>query len=133
MKAMDRCSVEIQTHTQGECFVFRTAGEAEQRDGALVVYYEQEGDRVELKLTERALWMRRTGQSVLSACFQTGQTSFMKIKLGESEGNIPVDVSDYSVTFTPFNCLARLSYFLFSQEKQHFQLKIKIQLISEGK
>lgn len=134
MPTMNVCSVEIVTHTRGNSSIFRAAGKAGREDGALVVCYEQDGDSVELKLTERELFMRRMGESGLSARFVPKRSSVMRLKLGDSEGEIPLEVTDYSVIFTKFGCSANLSYFLlFSEEKQNFQLKIKIQFIPEGK
>lgn len=94
------------------------------------VCYEQDGDEVSLQANSNSLLMSRKGETVLNAHFIKGARSVMHVGFQNSEGEIPVSTTDYSVCKTNGGYSIVLGYEL---GEQRFDLKISVLSISEEK
>ena len=94
------------------------------------VCYEQDGDEVTLQANSNSLQMSRKGETVLSTHFIKGEQTAMRVGFQNSEGEIPVSTTDYSVCKTNGGYSIVLGYKL---GEQRFDLKISVVIISEEK
>lgn len=127
---MQPCNVQITTRTKGTSSRVNAIGKLQAEKDGFTAFYEQDGDEVFIQVKPDSLFMSRKGETVLNAHFIKGARSAMRVGFQNSEGEIPVFTTDYSV------CKANGGYSIvlgYELGEQRFDLKISVLIISEEK
>ncbi|MDE5896684.1 MAG: DUF1934 family protein [Clostridia bacterium] len=108
--------------------MFRAAGRLRLgTDGLISVHYPQENGETLLTLREEYMEMQRSGDTELFARFASGETSVMRMRIGEGVGEVPLDTQDYRVRRSKNGWRALLRYrLLFAEGGQAHDLLITI-------
>lgn len=125
---MSDCTIEILTRTQEQTQLFRAACVLEKKpSGVFFVRYLQENDKVTLMLSDRAMSMRREGETGLSARFVGGKRTDMKMQFGAGVALVPLYTDEYRMRVYPSGLEATLRYRLITDcGDERFELTITI-------
>lgn len=128
MIPMSDCTIEILTRTQEQTQLFRAACVLEKKpSGVFSVRYVQENDKVTLMLSDRAMSMRREGETGLSARFVGGKRTDMKMQFGAGVALVPLYTDEYRMRVYPSGLEATLRYRLITDcGEERFELIISI-------